>query len=127
MKVDSRFDGHIVSGHIDGIAKITDITQDGFSFRFKFETSEEIAKYIVKKGSIAVNGISLTIADIINNIFYIEIIPHTLEKTNLKFAKAGDTVNIETDILARYIEKFLSLKNNNSTISMKLLEENGYL
>ncbi len=127
MKVDSRFDGHIISGHIDGIAKITDITQDGFSFRFKFKTSEEIAKYIVKKGSITVNGISLTIADIINNIFYIEIIPHTLEKTNLKFAKAGDTVNIETDILARYIEKFLSLKNNNSTISMKLLEENGYL
>ena len=126
MRADSRFDGHIVSGHIDGIAAIKNIIRDGFSYRFNFETSKEITKYIVKKGSITINGISLTVTDVSENTFSVEIIPHTLEQTNLKTAKIGDKVNIETDILSRYIEKFLSLNNNNSRISMEMLKENGY-
>ena len=126
MKAESRFDGHIVSGHIDGIAVIKDIIKDGFSYKFNFETSKDITKYIVKKGSVTINGISLTVVDVSENEFSVEIIPHTLEQTNLKTAIIGDKVNIETDILARYIEKFLSLNNNNSKISMEMLKENGY-
>ena len=129
MRADSRFHGHIVSGHIDGIAQISKITKDGFSCNFEFEADNNITKYIVKKGSVAINGISLTVADIKDNKFNIEIIPHTIEKTTLKTAKVGDTVNIETDILSRYIEKFLFLKNNdceNSKITMEMLKDNGY-
>ena len=128
MKFDSRLDGHIVSGHIDGTAKIKNITKDGFSYNFEFETNNNISKYIVKKGSVAVNGISLTVNKIDGNTFNVEIIPHTLEKTNLKTLKTGDTVNIETDIISKYVEKFLFLKNNNtdSNITMELLKDNGY-
>lgn len=127
MSANSRFDGHIVSGHIDGTAEITEIIKDGFCLKFKFKTSDEVAKYIVRKGSIAINGISLTIASCSANTFSIEVIPHTLEKTTLQTAKIGEIVNIETDILARYVEKFLSLKNNNGMVSMELLQENGYI
>lgn len=128
IKANGRLDGHIVSGHIDGTAKITNIIKDGFSFNFEFETSPDILKYIVRKGSIAVNGISLTITKVEENSFNIEIIPHTIKNTNLNSAKIGDTVNIETDITARYIEKFLYLTNNKENkISMELLKENGYL
>ena len=127
MKVSSRFDGHIITGHIDGTADIAKISDDGFSFRFEFNTPKEILKYIVKKGSVGINGISLTVADITESKFWVEVIPHTIKQTNLSLSKVGDKVNIETDILARYVEKFLSLNKNNSKISMEMLKENGYL
>ena len=130
MRADGRFDGHIVSGHIDGIAKITKISKDGFSYNFEFSADNNILKYVVKKGSIAINGISLTICDASNSHFNVEIIPHTLLKTNLQYAKVGDFVNIETDIFARYVEKFLYLNKNNlekSNISFEMLKDNGYI
>ena len=80
-----------------------------------FEVPKELDKYIVYKGSITVNGVSLTVSKNQNNTFSVAIIPHTLENTNLKYLKIGDLVNIETDILGRYVEKFLSTKNNNIT------------
>ena len=129
MSANSRFDGHIVSGHIDGVAKISKIIKDGFSYNFEFMADDEITKYIVKKGSVTVNGISLTLAKIEGNVFNVEIIPHTIENTNFKFAKVGDIVNIETDILARYIEKFLYLNKNDSAkskITIEMLKENGF-
>lgn len=113
----TRIGGHIVQGHIDGVAKyLGDMT---------FEIPQELDKYIVYKGSITVNGVSLTVAKSMNNTFSVAIIPHTLEHTNLKDLKYGDNVNIETDILGRYVEKFLSLKNN-SNITEDFLKENGF-
>ena len=113
----SRMGGHIVQGHIDGIAKyLGDMT---------FEIPKELKKYVVYKGSIAVNGVSLTVSKCQNNTFNVAIIPHTLENTNLKDLKVGDFVNIETDILGRYVEKFLSTKDN--AITEDFLKENGFM
>ena len=113
----TRMGGHIVQGHIDGTGKyLGDMT---------FEVPKELDKYIVYKGSITVNGVSLTVSKNQNNTFSVAIIPHTLENTNLKHLKIGDLVNIETDILGRYVEKFLSTKNNN--ITEDFLKENGFM
>lgn len=113
----TRMGGHIVQGHVDGTAKyLGDMT---------FEVPRELDKYIVYKGSITVNGVSLTVSKNQNSTFSVAIIPHTLENTNLKYLKTGDLVNIETDILGRYVEKFLSTKNNN--ITEDFLKENGFI
>ncbi len=113
----TRMGGHIVQGHVDGTAKyLGDMT---------FAVSTELDRYIVYKGSITVNGVSLTVSKNQNNTFSVAIIPHTLGNTNLKDLKPGDLVNIETDILGRYVEKFLSTKNNN--ITEDFLKENGFI
>lgn len=126
VQVGSRLGGHIVSGHIDGVGRSKYIKHDGQFFSLTLEVSSELAKYIVQKGSIAVNGISLTVADIDGKDVTIAVIPHTFENTNLKTLKIGDFVNIETDILAKYVEKFLSTDNNKSGISMEFLVEHGF-
>lgn len=113
----ARMGGHIVQGHVDCTAK--------YLGDMKFEIPDSEAKYVVYKGSITVNGVSLTVAEINKNIFKIAIIPHTLENTTLKDLRYGDYVNIETDILGRYVEKFLSTQNNN--ITTDFLQENGFL
>ena len=111
----TRMGGHIVQGHIDCVAK--------YLGNMRFEVDD--SRYIVYKGSITVNGVSLTVAGLDGNIFSVAIIPHTLENTNLKNLKVGDLVNIETDILGRYVEKFLSIKNNK--IDENFLLENGFM
>ena len=111
----TRMGGHIVQGHIDCVGK--------YLGNMRFEVSD--SKYIVYKGSITVNGVSLTVAGLDGNIFSVAVIPHTLENTNLKNLRIGDLVNIETDILGRYIEKFLSIKNNR--IDESFLLENGLM
>lgn len=113
----TRMGGHIVQGHIDMTAK--------YLGNMKFEVPD--SKYIVYKGSITVNGVSLTVAELNDNIFSVAIISHTLENTNLKYLQTGDLVNIETDILGRYVEKFLSTGNNNSKINENFLAENGFI
>jgi riboflavin synthase len=114
----TRMGGHIVQGHIDGVAK--------YLGNSKFEIPEELEKYVVYKGSISINGISLTISNVEKNIFTVALITHTLENTNLKDLKAGDFVNIETDILGRYVEKFLS-PHNNTNITEDFLRKNGFV
>ncbi|MBR6126872.1 riboflavin synthase [bacterium] len=126
LPADGRFGGHIVSGHIDGIGKICILQKDGDFYNLVLEISENESKYVVKKGSITVNGISLTVAEIDGETVKIAIIPHTFENTNLKELKAGDYVNIETDIISKYVEKFLSTRDNNTGISMQFLRENGF-
>ncbi len=113
----TRMGGHIVQGHIDMTAKYLG------NMRFEVPNS----KHIVYKGSITVNGVSLTVADLKDNVFSVAIIPHTLDNTNLKYLQTGDLVNIETDILGRYVEKFLSTDNNNSKINENFLAENGFI
>ena len=112
----TRMGGHIVQGHVDCLAK--------YLGDMKFEVED--SKYIVYKGSIAVNGVSLTVASLEDNVFSVAIIPHTLDNTNFKNLKVGDLVNIETDILGRYVEKFLSM-GNNSKIDENFLIENGFM
>lgn len=126
MLSNGRFGGHIVSGHIDGVGKVENISKKSDCYELKILLSDFDAKYVVKKGSITVNGISLTIAEISKNEITISVIPHTYEKTSLKYLKQGDLVNIETDILAKYVEKFLSTTDNKIGISMDFLRENGF-
>lgn len=127
LTLDKRIDGHIVSGHIDCIAEYLRTEDDGFSKKLFLKLPDEFKKYVIYKGSIAINGVSLTVASISNNIFSVELIPDTLKKVNLSGLKKGDTVNIETDLFAKYIENFLNSKDNNSTIDYNFLAENGFV
>ncbi|MBP3847753.1 riboflavin synthase [bacterium] len=122
----SRLGGHIVSGHVDCTGKLVKIEKFSDFYNLSFETADYASKYIVYKGSITINGISLTVAKIDNNIFTVAVIPHTYQNTNLKKLKNGDNVNIETDILAKYIEKIIKFDDNKSNISMEFLKDNGF-
>ena len=126
LEVGSRFGGHIVSGHIDGVGRVKYIKKNGSFYNVGIELPPELSKYVVKKGSIAVNGISLTVADIDRNMIEIAVIPHTFENTNLKTLLNDENVNIETDILSKYVEKFLSTSDNKSGISMEFLMQHGF-
>lgn len=126
LTLETRLGGHIVSGHVDCVAKLIELKNFSQFTNLKFEIPENYVKYIVKKGSIAINGISLTVADIENNIFSIAVIPHTMSNTSLRFIKRGNEVNIEVDILGKYVEKILTLKDNKSDITLDLLKENGF-
>lgn len=107
MKVSNRFEGNIVQGHIDGVGKIISITKEGNSHIFRFQVSRQIAQTIVTKGSITVNGVSLTVIEVGSDWFTVGIIPYTMSHTMLFHAKKGDTVNIETDILVKYIHHLM--------------------
>ena len=106
MLADSRFDGHIVQGHVEGVGKVKKIQKDNESCIVSIEIPEKLSNYCIHKGSIAVNGVSLTIASIKENLIDIWIIPHTLRYTTFGKIKEQDYVNIETDMIAKYIEKF---------------------
>ena len=108
LKPTDRMGGHFVTGHIDGCGLIKHWALEGADWRLDVELGPELSRYVVKKGCIAVDGMSLTIADILPNGVRIWIIPHTLEVTNLKLRKVGQRVNIETDLLAKYTEKLLA-------------------
>ena len=101
----SRLGGHIVQGHVDAVGRITGISKYGESYRVSINYPQELDKYIVSKCSIAIDGISLTVAKVKNNSFETAVIPHTYEKTTLSKLSTGSLVNLETDILARYVEK----------------------
>lgn len=104
---DTFLSGHVVQGHVDGIGTVKSITPEGNSYLFVFTLPQALTKYIVPKGSISVNGISLTVIDITTDTFSVGIIPHTWDHTMLHTVKVGDKVNIEVDVLAKYIEKLL--------------------
>ena len=127
LTLSKRIDGHIVSGHIDCIATLTNKKNDGFSKEFFFKVPKEFSKYIIYKGSIAINGVSLTIASIKDEVFSVELIPTTLNEVNLSRLSVGDKVNIETDLFAKYVEKILGSKDNNSKINYSFLAENGFV
>ena len=122
MKINSRLDGHIVSGHIDTTAKIKSIENDGFSKKIKILCNTDL---IIYKGSIAINGVSLTVSKVEYDFFEVSLIPETIKNTNLKNLKIGDIVNIEYDIFAKYIKKFIS-KNEKKEITLEFLKENGF-
>lgn len=108
LSADGLFAGHVVQGHIDGTGVITSVKKESNnSWIFKFKVNKTISKYLIEKGSIAVNGISFTIIDAGRNFFTVGVIPHTWDNTMLKYSKVGDKVNIEIDMFAKYAEKLL--------------------
>ena len=107
LKANGRFDGHIVQGHVDGTAIIKNIKSEGNSRIINFLASKKLLDFMVEKGSVAINGISLTLIEVTNKGFSVGIIPHTWEHTMLKYSKAKDEMNIEVDLLAKYIKKFI--------------------
>ena len=105
LKVGDELGGHIVSGHVDGIAKVSSIKDEGDSTRFVFEVPGELARFIAPKGSVALNGTSLTVNEVRDNTFGINLVPHTKKVTSWGKAKAGDPINLEIDTLARYVAR----------------------
>jgi riboflavin synthase len=105
--LETRLGGHLVQGHVDGVATIRDIRDANGSWEFRFEISSEMARYVIPKGSIALDGISLTVAAIEGNTLTVAIIPHTYYHTNIQFLKIGDAVNVELDIIAKMVERLI--------------------
>ena len=128
----TRFGGHIVSGHVDAVGEITLARQDARSLYFEVTAPPEIAKYLAEKGSVTVDGISLTINYLTGCVLSLNLIPHTAERTNISTWKVGSKVNLEVDILARYVERLLlgdkaAETSQASKLSMEFLAENGFL
>ncbi len=125
----SRLGGHLVSGHVDGLGKIIRSFDDGRAIRYVIEVPEELAKYIAAKGSICVDGISLTVNDVELNNFYLNIVPHTAERTTASQWKPGVEVNLEVDVIARYLERLLTgeAKTGKIGITEGFLAEHGFL
>lgn len=128
VRLNDRMGGHLVQGHVNGIGIISEIKKLGENYLVKIIIPEDLEKYLIKEGSIAINGISLTIANVNKNEISISIIPHTWQNTNLKYKKLNDKVNVEIDILAKYVEKLLTKVNNSSdkNITENWLKEIGY-
>ncbi len=129
LTINGRLDGHLVTGHIDGIGQIDSITKDEIAYKVQISCSEECLKYIVHKGSITVNGISLTVSAKNDNSFEVSIIPHTYINTNCKNLRIGSFVNLETDIIGKYVYSFIhNINTNNQTGNiMKILAQSGFL
>jgi len=126
LRLDQGIDGHVVSGHVDGVGKVTLIAIEGESTRMKIKVDDNLIKYIAKKGSICINGVSLTVNEIDSNVFGVNIVPHTFSVTTLDELKVNSQVNIEIDIIARHIEQLLNHKTS-ARIDKALLIKNGYL
>lgn len=128
MQLQSRLGGHIVSGHVEGVGEFINKKREGFADIFSFSMPDNIEKYVVLKGSICVNGVSLTITSINDNVFTISVIPETIRSTNFQYLNIGDKVNLEPDLIAKYVEKFVFANNNKKQdITMSYLAEHGFL
>jgi riboflavin synthase len=127
---DSKMGGHFVTGHVDSAGKIRSRETSGDMLKFEIEAPPDVLHFLVKKGSVAVDGISLTVVDILKNGFTLIIIPHTARLTTLGFKGPGDTVNLETDILGKYVARFMNReedKNNKDARFMESLMKGGYI
>jgi len=108
LQLSARIGGHLVSGHVDAVGRIRSRREEGSGWRIFFDAPDSVLRYVIKKGSIAIDGISLTVADVDRTGFSIAMIPHTAKLTTLGFKTAGDGVNLETDIIGKYVERLLS-------------------
>ena len=109
LRASDRLGGHIVQGHVDATGSVAAVAQDGFARRVRIEAPDEILRYVVEKGSITVDGVSLTVAELDSDSFTVSLIPETLERTNLGTAQPGTIVNLEVDVLAKYVEKLMGV------------------
>ncbi len=122
LTLSSRLGGHLVQGHVDSVANIQSITMNGSSYVLKIKYPSNLDKYITEKCSVTIDGISLTVANTINNTLEVAVIPHTFENTTLKHKSSGDIINLEVDQIARYVEKMLD-KNNSEDRLIGLLDK----
>jgi riboflavin synthase len=131
LKMSDSLSGHFVTGHVDGTGEIIGIVPEGISFRYRFRVDPSVARYLVEKGSIAVDGISLTVAGCEGQEFSVSVLPYTLAQTTLGQKAVGDSVNLEGDLIAKYVEKFLRPGENaeagKSRLSLSFLEEQGFI
>lgn len=127
MPADGRFGGHIVAGHVDGVGRITRIRRDDTAVWYTVEADSGVLRYVVEKGSVALDGISLTVADVTAKNFSISAIPHTVRQTVLHERREGDLVNVETDVVGKYIEKLMrTTPQKESVITRAFLTEHGF-
>ena len=132
LRLCDGLDGHIVSGHVEGLGTISEQRPEGIAVVVTIATPPELLKYIIKKGSIAIDGISLTVTEVTDTSFSVSLIPHTAKETTLGFKKVGDSVNLETDILGKYVERMLTWNKQTQagkadTLNMQTLLENGFV
>lgn len=127
LSFDSKIGGHFVTGHVDAAGKIRSKANIGDMMKVEIEAPVNVINFLVEKGSVAVDGISLTVVDILKNSFTVMIIPHTAKLTTIGFKGPGDTVNIEADILGKYVARFLNKEGNRDSSFMKTLMEEGYI
>ncbi|MDA3808301.1 MAG: riboflavin synthase [Thiomicrorhabdus sp.] len=129
LRLQDRLGGHLVSGHVDGVGTIHKISQDARSWRYEVEAPLDLCKYIASKGSICINGISLTVNEVEGTVFGVNIVPHTRQETTIKEFKVGSKVNLEVDLLARYLERMMSAPQakDESSITPKFLAQNGFI
>ena len=126
----TRMGGHIVSGHVDGLGMILEKKADARSFQFKFKAPDALAKYIAEKGSICIDGVSLTVNTVDGVVFNVNVVPHTLQETTLGKASAGQRVNLEVDLLARYMERLMqgnSAAKCMNSVTQELLQQSGFI
>jgi len=128
MRASGRFDGHVVQGHVDGVGTVIDLKPipDGNDYWLNLNVPSELTRYIVSKGSLAIEGISLTVAAIEGTQVRVAIIPHTFEATNLRSLKPGDPVNLEVDVIAKYVEKMMAGERAPSSITLEKLVRAGF-
>ncbi|MEE4290459.1 MAG: riboflavin synthase [Cycloclasticus sp.] len=129
LQAQTRLGGHMVSGHVDGVGQVIERKSDARSIRFSFSMPKELARYVAQKGSICIDGISLTVNTVDDVSFSVNIVPHTLEMTTLGKRQVGDSVNLEVDVIARYLERLMmgSAENQPSVDYKKLLENSGFV
>ena len=126
VRLSDRLGGHLVTGHIDCVGKLKSITKKEGSFLCEFQLPEKYLTYLVEKGSVAVDGISFTVVEVKENSFTVAIIPFTLENTTLGAKKIGDSVNIETDLIGKYVERILASKRDKFEITEEWLKDKGW-
>ncbi len=131
MQPQSRLGGHIVSGHVDGIGELVSRTPDARSERLLFRVPDALARYIAHKGSVCLDGVSLTVNEVNGNAFGVNIIPHTAERTTLHLFRPGRKVNVEVDVIARYLERLLtspeSLYGEGAGVTLDQLARTGFI
>ncbi len=128
MRADGRFGGHIVSGHVDGVGRITEIHRDDMAIWYTVQAEPRLLRYIVEKGSVAIDGISLTVATVNADRFQVSVIPHTVRMTTLGEKRSGDLVNIENDVIGKYVERLLPARQEDrkSSVTREFLARCGY-
>jgi riboflavin synthase len=128
MRANGRFDGHVVQGHVDGVGTVRSFerVRDSNDYVLQINVPSELTRYIVAKGSLAIEGISLTVAAIEGTNVRVAIIPHTAEVTNLRSLKSGDPVNLEVDVIAKYVEKMIGVEKSKSSITIQKLVRAGF-
>jgi len=127
LRLGDRLGGHLVTGHVDGVGTITGRERDGMATVFAVRAPQDVAQYLIPKGSVAVDGISLTVVDVRGDVFTVSIIPHTAAVTTLGFKQPGDTVNLEADVVGKYVAHLLRREKGEQGITLDFLARSGFL